>query len=486
MPDFSLTQGSSRTLLSADELVALKTGGTVIIDERRRRTRYFDGRFLAAKDQIRDQDYALTRLADLGRAAGMGVISGLMLERSGPAAIVIHQGQGVTPAGEMVLVPADITIDLSDIAAIEQIDAAFGLSRIPRDPARNRTGLFVVGLRPVEYTANPIASYPTTVTGTRTVQDGDIIEAAAVVFIPYPDEGARTELDQRRSRIARRIFVEQGVLGVPEDVLPLGMLAVDRGVIQWVDAFMVRREVGAEHGSVLGLGYTPRALREAHILQYHSQLREIMQQRDAASRGQRFAATEYFEALPPAGMAPSAVINSADFSQIFFPAQIQTDLSVVPDDEIAALIEESITLPPINLTDTADNLQSTSVLFVVPVSRAQLLSLRASLGKLPVTLRSGAPGIVSQRLPLDSLRGLLTLRLPPPPVDTGAAADAAWRQALSQNPLLWFIRHRNLSPAIPAISSTQPSHSPTPAPVRDLPHSVPESAHPVVSSFSLR
>src|SRR5262249_8155181 len=156
-----------------------------IIDERRTRTRYFDGRFLAAKDEIRDQNYFLTRLADLGRAGGTGVVSGLLVDQSSPTTITIHSGQGVTPGGETVMVPTDLPVRLADTAAAEQLDVVFGLSRIPTALSRNRSGLFVIGIRPVEYTANPIASYPTTINGPRSVQDGDIIEASAIVLVPY-------------------------------------------------------------------------------------------------------------------------------------------------------------------------------------------------------------------------------------------------------------------------------------------------------------
>src|SRR5437016_13483074 len=93
---------------------------------------------------------------------------------------------------------------------------------------------------------------------------------------------------QRRSRVARRIFVENAALGVPEHVLPLAMIAMDRGVIQWLDVFLVRREVGMEHGSILGLGFAPRALREAHVLQYLSQLSEVITERNNSNRGQSF------------------------------------------------------------------------------------------------------------------------------------------------------------------------------------------------------
>lgn len=441
---FWLAQGSSRDLIDSVELAQLQSTQTVIQDERRRRTRWFDGRFFAARDQIREQDYMLTRFADLGRAEGMGVISGLMVTHSAQATVTIAAGQGLTPSGEQVIVPNDIAIDLTQIDKIDQIDAAFGLSRLPNDPNTNRSGLFIIGLRPVEYTGNPVASYPTTVDGTRSVQDGDIIEAAAIVLVPYPDQGSAQEIQQRRSRVARRIFVENGALGVPENVLPLAMVAMDRGVIQWLDVFLVRREVGMEYGSIVGLGFASRALREAHVLQYVGQLSEILSQRNGASQGQNFAASDYFEVLPPAGMMPAAAINSDDFSQIYFPAQVQCDLSIIPDDELPALIEESLLLTPVNLTAQADELESTSIMILVPVPRAQIPTFKATLTTLTNALRAAAPGMVFQRRPIESLVALTAVRLAPPVLNVVSPIDAAWKQALSRNNLLWYVRRRNL------------------------------------------
>ena len=74
-----LTQGAAREVIAAAEVAALRNSGVLVEDPRRERPRYFDGRFLAARDLIRDQQYFLTREADLGRAAGSGVANGLFV-----------------------------------------------------------------------------------------------------------------------------------------------------------------------------------------------------------------------------------------------------------------------------------------------------------------------------------------------------------------------------------------------------------------------
>ncbi|OLE51720.1 MAG: hypothetical protein AUG51_21615 [Acidobacteria bacterium 13_1_20CM_3_53_8] len=432
----------SEDFADENEIQTLLDAGVIITDERRRRPFYFDGRFLAARDLTNEQNYFLTRQADLGQAGGTGVVHGLTVRRVRGPYIRIEAGSGVTTSGEMVVLYDTITqLDLSNIAEIQRLNNAFGLSRIPNEPFRTRSGIFTLALRPVEFTANPIGSYPTSITGQRTIEDGDIVEASAITLIPYPDEGARSETSMRRSRIARRIFVERGAKRVPAGVLPLALIAIDRGVVQWVDPYMVRREVGAEHGDILGLGYAPRALREAYLLQYEYQLGELMIER--AARGVRFAASEYFYSLPPAGRMPAATIDANEFTQIFFPPAMQVDLSIVPEDEVAALLEDSLLLPPIDLTLNDDEMASTSVMALIPVNRERFLELNQKLNNLKRDLRPAAPGMVARRAPLEALR-ILNPALLAMPTETNPGDDE-WRKLLSEVPMLWYIRRRNLS-----------------------------------------
>jgi hypothetical protein len=425
-----------------NEIQTLLDAGVIVTDERRRRPFYFDGRFLAARDLTNEQNYFLTRQADLGQAGGAGVVHGLMVRKVRGPFIRIEAGSGVTTSGEMVVLYNTIPqLDLSNIPEIQRLNSAFGLSQIPVEPFRTRSGIFILALRPVEFTANPIGSYPTSITGQRTTEDGDIVEGSAITLIPYPDEGARSDSAMRRSRIARKIFVERGTKGVPAGVLPLAMIAIDRNVVQWVDPYMVRREVGAEHGDILGLGYAPRALREAYLLQYEFQLSELMIER--AARGFHFAATEYFYSLPPAGHLPAAAIDVGDFTQIFFPPAMQVDLSIVPEDEVAALLEDSLLLPPVDLSLNDDEMASTSVVALIPVTRERFDELNQKLNTLKRDLKPAAPGMVARRTPLEALRILN------PALLAGAAetnpGDDEWRKLLSEVPLLWYIRRRNLS-----------------------------------------
>jgi hypothetical protein len=453
---WEMTNGAARQQMDPEALERLRASGALVDDDRRRRPKYFDGRFLAARDLTREQQYFLARQADLGRAGGWGVVHGLTVAAKNGTQLIIDPGHGVTASGETVILQRALTVRLSDLAAVQRLDATFGLSRRPAESPKSRSGLYVLALRPVEFTANPIASYPTSLGDSRTVEDGEIVEATVATLIPYPDDGARTDVGMRRARASREIFVEGASRGLPVDALPLAMVLLDQGVIRWIDVFLVRREVGSTHGDVLGLGFAPRAVREAHLLQYDHHLADVLRDREKANRGAKFAASEHFLALPPGGRLPSAAINPRDFTQSFFPPEVDVDLSIVPVDEIPALLEESILLPPIDLTASGDVLESTSVLVLLPVPRQHVRMVRNALARaeganLTRTLKTAAPGLVARRRPLEALAGIRLARLDAPallPVRDNLV-DAAWADALSGasqagGGLLWYVRRRNL------------------------------------------
>jgi hypothetical protein len=444
MIDF--TEGAARELIAPEHVEALRAAGALIEDARRERPRYFDGRFLAARDLIRDQQYFLAREADLGQASGGGVTVGLRVTR-GTAAdeLVVSRGHGVTPAGELTVLPQTLSVRLADIPLAEQLSARFSLSRLPQPPLRNRTGLFVLALRPVEFTANPIGAYPTSITGQRTVEDGDVIEATAVVLVPWTDDNATDALDARRGRAARAIFVENRPSGVSANVLPLAMLALQNNVVAWLDVAMVRRELGADHADRPGLGVGSRALRLAHLLQYHGQLADEL----SNNGGRGFPAASRFGALPPAGPMPPGMIATRDFTQNYFPAEIDAELAPIPDDEMAMVVDEALALPAIDLTVPPAVLESTAVLVLAPVPRADWGVVNNRLqqtGSTPATrqLLPAAANRLAARKPLEILQ---RLRLPVPlplPRDTSDPVENEWAR-LAALPNLWFVRRRNLA-----------------------------------------
>lgn len=423
----------------------------LVADSRRRRPLFFDGKFLTAADLNREQAYLLLRQADLAQSLGFGVINGLRVTRSettaggaanAAASLRLTAGSGITPAGEVVVVGTPKVVDLADVPQLEQLNAAFGLARQPQDPFRNLNGLFVVGLRAVEFTANPTPVYPPAVTGETSLHDGEIIEAAAVTLVPYGADLAPDGPQRTRARVAREIFLDQKPPRLPAAVLPLAMVSLRHGQLEWVDEFLVRREAGDDDR--FGFAFAPRALAEAHFFQYQDLLEDV----EARNPG-RFAASDFFEILPPGGPLPRGVVDTADFTQGFFPPEARLELAVVPEDELPALMEDSLDLPPIDLRLKPEDNDAFALLLLVPVARRDFAETLAGLTPRRLPVRPALLEPVSRLKPLDYLR-----RWKPTlaganggaadATDSGAAADAAWRDLISRTPRLWYVRRRNL------------------------------------------
>jgi len=445
------TLGSNRDQLidlAIAERERLINQEVLVGDPRRWRPRWFDGRFLSASDLQGEQNYFLIRQADLGRAGGSGVIDGLMVSEAveqgtGIQRLRIEAGQGVTDTGELVVLFDPLTLNPADVPEIQRLDAAFGLQVIPNEPGRTRTGLYIVALRPVEWTANPIGAYPTSLTGARKSEDSTIVEGVAVSLIPYPDQGSDESWNRRRARVAREIFVDGRNQGLTSGVLPLAMVALRGNLVEWVDPFLVRRETGAERPAGMDFGFGARSLREAHLLQYQRHLADAMN----ANNDQAFLATSYLDALPPVGQLPSAALDADRLTQRFFPPAIDVELSFIPEDELTAVIEESLLVPPIDLTAGLDQLSGTGVVVLIPMTRGEFAANRSVLPNWDAEsprLRPVFTEIKARATPRDLLLSRLfsPVAAPVPP-----AEEEPWRQLLRNalgRRLLWYVRRRHL------------------------------------------
>jgi hypothetical protein len=438
--------------LTLDE--AASTYG-VIADSGRNRPLFFDGKFLTASDLNREQAYLLARQADLARSLGFGVVSGLFVEGPGQtssiqaSSIKVRSGFGLTPGGDTVFVPTDLTIDLSDVPRLENLNAAFGLARKPQPPFQNLDGLFVLGLRAVEYTANPTPVFPPSVQSNPPLQDGEVIEATAITLVPYDASAPFNDPQSARARAAREIFLEQRPPPLPAGVLPLAMVCLRAGVIEWIDTYLVRREAGDEDR--FGFGFAPKALAEAHFQHY----RDLVPSLPPSVQDGRVAASDFFEVLPPGGPLPKGAINRADFTQAFFPPDARIELAFVPEDELAGLMDESLDQPPIDLRATPQDNNALAVLVLAPLKRADYRATATKLQTEGLSLlrrvANSQPALLGLSRPVDALQRLkdaVALRNPVPtnPANGSApqTADSVWSDALKKCPTLWYVRRRVL------------------------------------------
>jgi hypothetical protein len=230
------------------------------------------------------------------------------------------------------------------------------------------------------------------------------------------------------------------------------MVSLQRGVINWVDPYLVRRDTGPEYAG-LRLGLADPATQQAFLMQYDSQLQETVTTRVTSGLSASFAATEYFQALPPAGRFPLASLSitssntSQTFSQAFFPQQLDVRLSVIPVDEIPALVEDSMSLPPIDLTLPANAYADLSVFALIPVPRSGFAALKKSLPTLAPN--PTVPQILSFRTPIDLLRlyqGTVTL------TQATQNQNSAWTNAIGNQTYGFYIRCRS-SPAYVSFST---------------------------------
>jgi hypothetical protein len=449
---------STSTIRPQGQIAAWAGNGVIVLASQKTRPLWFDGRFLAARDLERDQSYFLRRQADLGRAAGFGVIHGLLVERVASTGqppdaetIIIRAGQGITPGGGVVMLSSDLTVRISDLAAEESLDVQFGIATLPAAVARTRTGLYVIALRPVQFTANPIASYPTSIQGSPTLHDGDIVEATAVSLVPYSVPAANYAAATQNAAVARQIFVEGDSGPLSDSLLPIAMISIQDGAIAWLDCYLVRRDSGPEF-SELRFGLPDRAAQQAFLLQYDAQLQQAVAPFVSSSAPARFAATDYFQALPPAGRLPLASIDASAFTQLFFPQQTNAQLSIVPDDELPALLADSLALPPIDLTLPAAAYADLAVLVLIPVPRPSFAALAAGLAPMPLV--AALPQVSSTPSPAGVLRsfgGIVS------PAALTAADVNRWQQAAGNQIYGYYIRRRSAPIFVSAATTTASS-----------------------------
>lgn len=434
-----LPYGTGLERVDPAEAAALEATGSLVRHPTRVRPLYFDGRFLSADDLTADQTYVRVRQAELGVAIGTGVGEGLSVGLVGNSRtrLRIGNGFGITPGGEVVLLEEAAEIDVADIPQIERLDVELGLRVLPTSPASGLDGLYVLALRAVEFSTRPTAAYPTRLTGPRTIEDGEVVEAVAVTLIPWTDRGTA---QLRRARLARDIFVSGFDGGFPVGALPIAMLTFDAGAITEIDTWMVRREIGAERGGLFGFGMTRRSLAESYLRQYGAHLQsEITRRLPNTIR----TATDHFQALPPVGQLPKDCLDGAALTQRFFPPDMRVAMALIPEDELASLVEERLLLPPIDLLASSDVLASTAIDILIPVPRQQL---RAKLAQLEgsdarVDMKNTTPRPVLRNTPLLTLQSLRARRFAVATEDGGTQLESPWSAILgAAPPLVWYAR----------------------------------------------
>jgi len=434
--------------------------GSVIFDQRRARTAWYEGQFVTAAHFNRDQSYLLVRQADLGQAVGKGVVEGLEVAVAADSvtALTVAPGLGLAGGGEAILVHRPVQLDLADIPTQRSISRRAGLLESLSAPLETRTGLFVLAATPVEYTSNPVGAYPTSIEEERRLEDSLITEAVLFLLVPFPVPGDAPLPETWQAHAARRIFVEGAEPDLPAASLPLAMVAVEGNQVRWVDGPLVRREAGAARADVEGLGLVDEARQIAHYRQYDARITALV----AAEPNRAFAAFEEFQALPPMGRMPAACIAPRTpaigvdpvLSQTWLPAQMPVELVALPEDEIDALLAESLTLPPIDLQADAEALANTPVSVIVPVPRETWNTTPAEVQEATLTLEPPAPLGGAPSSPIALLRTLMAGGEPSMP--RPSLFDPQWQALLAGRSMLWYLRRRQVQRSDTLVGALSP------------------------------
>ena len=325
----ALTDGAARERIAAQDLAALRSAGVLVEDPRRERPRYFDGRFLAARDLIRDQQYFLTREADLGQAAGSGVALGLFVRQGTEAqSLAISPGHGVTPAGELVLLPRQVVVSLANIPGggaavgpVRPVASAAAAHAQPHGAVRAGSPAGRVHRqsdRRLSRPASPASARSRTATSSK---------ARRSCWCRGGTMAATDALEARRGRAAHAIFVER------QRARRVGERAAardDRAAEQ-------HRRVDRRADGAARAGRRSRRSAGARLLAAGAEARATSCSTRRTSpmscgwpaRAPSPPPRASRRCPPPAACRP-ARSTPADFTQSYFPAEIDADFSIIP------------------------------------------------------------------------------------------------------------------------------------------------------------
>lgn len=319
------------------------------LDPKLSRTNYYDGRLLKASDLVRDQFYLDERLREVGRALGQGVVRGLNLTLTADRKLRVTPGLAITPSGRVLeLEQETIQLNLTSDALINELNPGY---------RSLQAGLYAVVIRYAEKGVGSAEVYPRDLEGERGFHFNAYAEgvqfALVKLAITLPLEKLRQLSTEEisvfaRSQLVRPLLVSNPgqAPGLGEDAVALGLLAVEYGIPQWLDIGLLRRPFR----SAQALNYLQTDLYN----HYEELLKEILALRKSSATREQFPAARYFSILPPVGSIPKGAVDPISGYQNFFPEAYEVSISPVREDDVPALLQQSLALEPIDLQTDRD------------------------------------------------------------------------------------------------------------------------------------
>ncbi|MCG6942873.1 MAG: hypothetical protein LJE69_16680 [Thiohalocapsa sp.] len=389
-------------------LAAETVQGSADLDPRLTRSRYFDGRLLTADDLTRDQIYLDRRLREFGRVVGSGVVQGLAaVLDTNTSVLTVAPGLGISGAGRVLELTDPLTVDLGDRAAIASLNAG-EYTRLPR-------GLYALVLKYAEQGDGRAEVFPTDLAAPRTGQYAITVEGATLGLVPIPGASPIGQpLAIRAELMARAAVGELAIPTLPEDGLPLGVLAIADDRPQWLDPELLRQPARTAPD--------PDDVQWDLHRRYQALLADVLARRRAGGLGADFPAAEYFPLLPPAGSAPKDAFDPVSGRQGFFPEQYNVWISPIRRADLDLVLRESMPLPPLNLS-AGGSAEGADIIVLAPLGNLDF-------GRYATALESAAPKPTDTPPRLLPRLDPLSLRLNPLPARHQLDLDTTTWQAI--------------------------------------------------------
>lgn len=298
------------------------------------RTNYFDGRLLTASAFNRDVAYFDRRLLDAGLVQGDGIATGLAASLVDQTTLRVTGGAGIARSGRAIVLDrsagSPLEVDLGDAGLIAaRNDGIF---------AGFSDGLYAVCLMHSIGGTGATDMFPRDLTSARTTAFDTVTDFVEIVLVPVPVAMPQASAFQARALLARA-FAGQSPTWIPDEALPLGILATRRGLPSWFDASLLRHPVRPADAA--------DAVQRDLAATYRTLYADIVA--SLASPNASFAAADYFSLLPPGGLVPKAALDPQAGTQSFFPETIEVALAPVRADEVDVLLDEAMLEAPIDL-----------------------------------------------------------------------------------------------------------------------------------------
>lgn len=380
------------------------------IDPRLSRTNYFDGRLLKASDLIRDQVYLDERALEIGQALGSGIVRGLDVELLDNYRLRVSPGMAIAPSGRVLqLAGQTLEVNLGNSALITSLNKGYY--------RRFKRGLYLVALQYAEVGSDSAEAYPADLASRRSFNFNSFAEGVELTLIPLSVPLSHTTEVAARAGLVAEFMRHSGQRPeLSDEAVALGLLALEQARPLWLDRGLVRRPL-RQPGK-------PDALQQDLAAHYDELLDAVLATRNSGGLTGGFAASQYFNLLPPWGRLPKAAANPVNGSQTYFPTGYEVSIAPVRRDDLASILAESARLAPIDLQRDAD----ADIMILVPLSNSEF-AWRARGLERGLTTPKDAFGL-GRLLAIDRL----ALRLRPLPkvheIDTDKEVwQTLWQQA---------------------------------------------------------